>query len=357
MTRSHSHDRIRLLVIDPASQRMRAGLIDELPELLAPDDLVVVNDAATLPASLPARTEAHAAVEIRLLGPDDAGVFPAVLFGAGDFRTRTEDRPAPPPLRVGDRLQVGAQLSARILSLSPLSERLVTLRFDLQGSALWAQLYAAGKPVQYANQPEPLALWSVQTLYAARPWAAEMPSAGRPLSMRMLARFAERGVHVATLTHAAGLSSTGDPRIDSALPLPERYEIPEPTVTAIERTRARGGRVVAIGTTVVRALEASSLRGHGRLQAGTGIATLRIGPDYEPRVVDGLLSGIHAPEESHFALLSAFADRALLQRGHTYAHTLGYREHEFGDASLLLGGTLPTAPRPSAAAFARSIGA
>lgn len=331
----------RLLVVDPECQRHASSDIDAFGSYFHASDLLVLNDAATLPASLHARTtRGGAPVEIRLLGPEREGRFRAVLFGAGDYRTRTEDRAAPIQLRAGDELTVSSELHAHVMSQSELSPRLVELQFDQRAEALWTLLYALGKPVQYANQPEPLPLWSVQTLYAARPWAAEMPSAGRPLSMRVFAELARRGVKVATLTHAAGLSATGDPAIDRALPLPESYDIPASTVQAVQRARQHGARVVAVGTSVVRALESAALRADGQLIAGEAVSTLRIDAEHRLRVVDGLLTGIHTPEESHFDLLRAFADEALLAASGRHAREHGYRMHEFGDACLILSGSL-----------------
>lgn len=332
----------QLLIVDPHNQRYLPTHIDRLASYLQPHDLLVINDAATLPASLSAHSARGAPIELRLLGPERAGVFRAVLFGAGDFRTRTEHRPAPPALRAGDQLTVSPELHASIVTVSELSPRLVELRFDKSDEALWTQLYALGKPIQYANQPEPLPLWSVQTLYAARPWAAELPSAGRPLSMSVFAQLARRKVQIATLTHAAGLSATGDPAIDRALPLPERYDLPLATVQAVARTHARGQRVIAAGSTVVRALESACL-GQGQLSAGEAVSTLRIDASHELRVVDGLLTGIHTPEESHFDLLRAFASRELLTVSQQRALELNYQLHEFGDVSLILSGTLGSA--------------
>jgi S-adenosylmethionine:tRNA ribosyltransferase-isomerase len=299
-------------------------------------DLLIVNDAATLPASLRAQTAQGAAIELRLLGPERAGHFSAIVFGAGDYHTRTEDRPPPPALQLGETVQVGPQLRATVLGRSQLSARWIDLRFALRDADLWRALYAWGKPVQYAYRSEPLPLWSVQTAYATRPWASEMPSAGKPLSIELLLALRAHNIQLATLTHAAGLSATGDPTLDRALPLPERYEIPASTLLAITNARATGGRVIAVGTSVVRALEAAYQRGHGTLQAGEAIASLRIDPDHHLRVVDGLLTGIHTPEESHFELLGAFMDQALLQRSHLHARAQAYRAHELGDECLIL---------------------
>ncbi|HEY2734637.1 MAG TPA: S-adenosylmethionine:tRNA ribosyltransferase-isomerase [Polyangiales bacterium] len=328
-------DETRLLVVDPAQRALEATGITALARFLRRGDVLVLNDAATLPASLFATTERGDAIELRLLGPPHHGLFDAVLFGAGDHRTGTEQRPPPPELALGDTLRVGPRLSARIEARSALSARLIALRFDREDQALWLELYAHGSPVQYAHQPEPLALWSVQTIYAARPWAAEMPSAGRPLSFATLRDLKRRGISIATLTHAAGLSSTGDPAIDRALPLPERYEIPSETVQAIAQARTRSGRVIAVGTSVVRALESAALRRHP-LQAGEAISTLRIEAGFARKIVDGLLTGIHAPGESHYDLLSAFVDADLLRASHDEARRLGFASHEFGDSCLIL---------------------
>ncbi|HRI51626.1 MAG TPA: S-adenosylmethionine:tRNA ribosyltransferase-isomerase, partial [Pseudomonadota bacterium] len=266
--------------------------------------------------------------------------FWAVLFGAGDWRTPTEQRPAPPALAVGAELALAGALRAVVLAVSPISPRLLRIRFSLRGAALWAALYAHGKPIQYSYLRQEVALWSVQTVYAGRPWAVELPSAGRPLSWEILTRLRQSGVELAWLTHAAGLSSTGEPALDAALPLPERYEIPDTTALLIERTRRRGGRVIAVGTTVVRALEgaarAAEMSGApGVRLAQRGVTDLILAPDSRLRVVDGILTGIHSPGESHFQLLAAFCPLDLLRNSWEHAARTGYLCHEFGDLSLI----------------------
>jgi S-adenosylmethionine:tRNA ribosyltransferase-isomerase len=320
---------VRLVVVDRSLDTSYVTPFARLPQLLRAGDIVVVNDAATLPAALPGMTDRSGLVfELRLSAPVDGSRLHGVLLGAGDHRTRTEHRPPPPFVAVGDHLRIGvidAVVEAK-------RGRHVTLMTSLAGSALWQALYAAGKPVQYAHRPELLPLYAVQTAYAARPWAVEMPSAGRALTWDVLLGLRRAGIALATLTHAAGLSSTGDDALDRALPWPERYEIPQRTLDEIARAKARGGRVIAIGTTVVRALESAGPDARG----GSGVATLRLEPAYVPRVVDGLVSGLHVPGESHFELLSAFAPRERLQRAIALASAQGMSAHELGDACLVI---------------------
>ncbi len=220
-------------------------------------------------------------------------------------------------------------------SVSARSPRLVQLDFFQKGATFWSELYRQGRPIQYAHIERPLSLWNVQLSYAARPWAAEMPSAGRPLTFGLLAELRRAGVALATLTHACGLSNTGDPAIDRELPLPERFDIPGSTVTAVAGARARGGRVVAVGTTVVRALEGCAAQ-KGDLVAGEGQTDLVVTSGFAPRIVDGLFTGMHEATSSHFQLLRAFADGPLLDRALDHAERNGYLGHEFGDSMLLL---------------------
>ncbi len=324
-----SRHAVRLVTIGRADDTIALHRFAALPSLLRAGDLLVVNDAATLPASLHGHSPSGAELELRLAAPVDGSRLIGVLFGAGDFHTRTEDRPPPPNVRAGDTLTLGV-LQARVTAIAG---RRIELIAQLAGDALWQALYSAGAPVQYAHRSQALPLYSVQTAYAARPWSAEMPSAGRPLTWDVLLGLRRAGIALATLTHAAGLSSTGDDALDRALPWPERYEIPRATVEAIGAARARGGRVVAIGTTVVRALESATQS--GELAAGGGIATLRLDGGYRPRVVDGLISGLHVPGESHFELLSAFAPRERLARAMAFAASHGLSSHELGDACLI----------------------
>lgn len=328
-----------------------------LPALLRRGDLLVANDAATLPASLHGvHQPSGAAIEVRLAGRPTLAVdavrdFSAVVFGAGDHRTRTEDRPPPPPLQPDDVLELGP-LKARVRWLLG-HPRLAVLRFDGTPDAIWAGLARHGKPVQYAHLREPLALWDSWTRIAALPVAFEPPSAGFLLDWRLLDALRDRGIGFATLTHAAGLSSTGDPALDARLPLAEPYRLGAAVVQAMARTTAAGGRIVALGTTVARALEhAASL---GPLRAGEALADNRLGPGSTLRVVDGLVSGTHERGTSHHALLQAFAPATTIECMDRALEDSGYRGHEYGDSVLLWRAPAGAGTRPRSGARASAL--
>jgi S-adenosylmethionine:tRNA ribosyltransferase-isomerase len=333
----------RLLRVDPGAGTLSDGALRDLPRQLRHGDVLVVNDAATLPASLRGRTTRGEPVEARLAGRAPDGTWRAVIFGAGDWRTRTEDRPDPPPLAIGDRLRFD-DLGARVCAVDPGSRRLVALAFEQAADDFWPRLYRAGRPVQYAHAAAPLALWDVQTAYAARPWAVEAPSAGFGLSWEVLLGVRARGIVVVPITHAAGLSSTGDRRLDARLPLREAYEIPEATARAVAAAKSGGGRVVALGTTAARALEGAAFDAGGVLASGAGETDFLLGPETRLAIVDGIVTGVHEAESSHFRLLEAFAPRPLLERALALSAARGYRGHEFGDAWLVLRGDAAPGP-------------
>ncbi len=323
----------RLLVADGDGIRERSR--SELRHLFRSGDLVVANDATTLPASLRGRHEQTGdAIEVRLAGyvtGFDPQRFRAVVFGAGDHTTVTERRVPPPRLTAGDVLALGP-LTAVVESVE--DPRLVVVRFTGGRARIIAGLARHGRPIQYAHVPTPLDLWDVWTNVAGRPFAFEAPSAGFALDWGLLTAWLRRGIVVATLTHAAGISSTGDPELDRRLPLDEPYLIPQRTAESVRETKEDGGRVIAVGTTVVRALEAAAIA-RGRVRAGEGMATGRIGESTRLRVVDVLVTGIHEPADSHFELLRAFADDDTLDEVHRTAVDRGFLTHEFGDSLVL----------------------
>jgi S-adenosylmethionine:tRNA ribosyltransferase-isomerase len=327
----------KLLVVD-AQGRITHVPRSRFAEFVQAGDLIVANDAATLPASLHGvHVPTGAEIEVRLAGrPSLSSVdrFSAVVFGAGSFQTRTEDRALPPQLAQGDRLRLGPLLATVEGVLD--HPRLVRLRFDGPPSAIWEGLARHGRPIQYAHMTTPLAMWDVWTPIAGAPVAFEPPSAGFVLDWASLAALRQRGVGFTTITHAAGISSTGDPTLDRRLPFAEPYRLPETTASAINQAKTQGRRVVAIGTTVVRALEHAAYRG-GRVRAGEGLADQRIGALTRLRIVDAILSGTHESDGSHYQVLRAFLDDEMLHDVDAELDARGYRTHEFGDSVLIEG--------------------
>ena len=324
----------KLLVVDTYG-RIRHWHRSRLVDVLRSGDLVIANDAATLPASLQGtHLQSGGSVEVRLAGSyslhaDGIRHSIAVVFGPGDFHTRTEDRLPPPKLSVGDELRLGPLRAAVEAILA--HPRLVRLTFEGTLGEIWEGIARHGRPIQYSHMANPLALWDVWTPIAGPPVAFEPPSAGFVLDWDTVASLKNRGVEFATVTHAAGISSTGDLELDESLPFEEHYRIPAKTATAIKRAQQRGRRVIAIGTTVVRSLEHAA-EADGSVPAGVGVATQRIGSATCLRVIDAILSGTHEPGTSHYELLRAFVDERTLIRINEELNSSGYRTHEFGDS-------------------------
>jgi S-adenosylmethionine:tRNA ribosyltransferase-isomerase len=324
----------RLLEVDSGG-RIRDMLRSSFPTLLRSGDIVVANDAATLPASIfGVHKRTGRSIEVRLAGSEsvfhkDVRRFSAVVFGEGNYRTPTERRPSPPELRPGDTLQLGP-LTATVLELLGHS-RFVLIRFEGPSERIWEGLARHGHPIQYSHIPAALAVWDTWTPIAGLPAAFEPPSAGFALDWRTLDALHRLGVHFATITHAAGISSTGDAELDAHLPFDEPYRITESAARSIRLAQTIGGRLIAIGTTVVRALE-HAVSIHGSLRETTGVATNKVGPSTELRLVDAILSGTHEPGTSHHKLLSAFVDQQTLAKMDQILRQRAYRTHEFGDS-------------------------
>jgi S-adenosylmethionine:tRNA ribosyltransferase-isomerase len=212
----------------------------------------------------------------------------------------------------------------------PGQHRLWRARVGLDGG-LPAYLERHGRPIRYGYVPEPVPLPEYQTVFAREPGSAEMPSAGRPFTADLVVELIARGIALAPITLHTGVSSQepGEP------PQPERYSVPESTARAVNMTRAWGGRVVAVGTTVTRALE-SAADGEGIVRPSRGWTDLVLGPGRPAQVVDGLVTGWHAPGASHLELLEAVAGAALVERAYAEAVRTRYLWHEFGDSCLLL---------------------
>ena len=326
-SRGIARDEVRLLLSGPEQDDDRSFL--DLPDVLEPGDLLVVNESATLPASLPA---------VGPFGPFLLNL--STQYGPGLWLAEprwSHARPGPLPLADGTPVEAGG-LAATIVARYPSIPRLAFVRFE--GDVARA-MERDGRPIRYGYLAEEPSLVAYQTVFARRPGSAEMPSAGRPFSLRVLERLRRRGVVVATVVLHAGVSSLemGDD-VTGAPPLPpEPYAVPSATVDALAAARRRCARVVAVGTTVVRALE--SALGPGGLRPSRGFTRRYVAPPARVATADALLTGFHAASTTHLALLAALAGEEVVERSYRHARDAGYLWHEFGDLQLLLSSASP----------------
>ena len=322
--RGLARDEVRLMVARRGQAVLAHDRFPGLPGHLRAGDLLVVNASATLPAALPATRADGTAVDLHLSTPEP---------GAAPTRWVVELRRAGRRVRAaaaGERLGLPAGGIAQLLAPYLSAGRLWVAALDLPAE-LPAYLSAHGRPIAYAHLAGPRPLAELQTIFAAEPGSAEMPSAGRPFTARVLDALAARGVEVAPLVLHTGVSSLelGE------RPYPERYRVPLATALRVNAHRAAAGRVIAVGTTVVRALE--TVAGpDARVEAGEGWTSLTVTPERGVRAVDGLLTGWHEPGASHLELLEAVGGRELVERSYAAALAAGYRWHEFGDSHLIL---------------------
>jgi S-adenosylmethionine:tRNA ribosyltransferase-isomerase len=294
---------------------------DRLGEHLRAGDLLVVNNSATVPAALPALLGGER-VELRLSTPAADGRWLVELRS-------TDLRPlAPPPLPARVELPGGAR--AELLAPYLRSRRLSVAALEL-GAPVLDYLGRHGRPIRYPHSESTRPIEHYQTVFALEPGSAEMPSAARPFTPELVAELVARGVLFAPITLHAGVSSLelGED------PYPERYRVPPTTAWLVNSVRANGGRVIAVGTTVVRALETTARR-DGTVAAGDGHTDLVVTPERGLRAIDGLVTGWHEPESSHLKLLEAATGRPLLERSYRVARGQGHVWHEFGDSHLIL---------------------
>ncbi len=320
-------DGVRLLVATGAG--IAHARFGQFAQFLAPGDLVVVNTSATLAAAVDGK-RAGTSVEVHFsaeLGHSELG------SGAWVVEVRPAGASAGPvtDLRPGEVISLDAGADLVVGRPRPAGQsRLWEARPRVEGGVL-AFLARHGRPIRYAYVPRPWPLAEYQTVFAREPGSAEMPSAGRPFTGEVVTDLVTRGVALAPIVLHTGVSSQepGEP------PQPERFRVPAATARLVNVTRQAGGRVVAVGTTVTRALE-SAADPDGSVRARHGVTDLVLGPARPARVVSGLVTGWHAPGASHLALLAAVAGESLVGRAYAEAIRSGYRWHEFGDSCLLL---------------------
>ncbi len=345
--RGRDRSDVRLLTTWGHDGRLVHGRFADLVDHLVPGDLLVVNDSATVAAALPATPSASPLLDDPLPARLELHLSTELPGGAWAVEVR---RPAGNHSRqllaalAGVTLDLPSGGQAHILAPYPASpapgggvdrhgrrtSRLWYATLDLPMARL-AYLDRHGRPIRYSYVRGDWPISSYQTVFGVRPGSAEMPSASRPFTPRIVTALAARGVMIAPLTLHTGVSSLEQ----HEPPFAERYRVPGPTAAAVNHVHREGGRVIAGGTTVVRALETVADE-QGAAHPGEGWTELVIGPDRGVRAVDGLLTGWHEPQASHLQMLEAVTGRATLEAAYAEALAAGYRWHEFGDSHLIL---------------------
>jgi S-adenosylmethionine:tRNA ribosyltransferase-isomerase len=316
--RGVERDQVRLAVVTPSSTTHTTAA--HLPDHLGPGDLLVVNTSATLASAVTTqRCGIHVSTEL-----DD---------GSWVVELRQPDNGGPATPVPGESLALPGGVSLRVVAPHPAGQTrlwraLPSPRVDRVG-----YLGRWGRPIRYRYVHGEWPIEALQNVYARHPGSAEMPSAGRPLTERLLVALMSYGVVVAPIVLHTGVAS----QEKHEPPQPEEYAVPAATARLVDSTRAAGRRVVAVGTTVVRALESATAG--DRVVPSAGWTSLVLDPSRPARVVDGLLTGLHEPQASHLHLLAAVAGRTLVDRAYADIAAPGappYLWHEFGDTMLLL---------------------
>jgi S-adenosylmethionine:tRNA ribosyltransferase-isomerase len=323
--RGAARDAVRLLVAEPGG--ISHATFRDLPQHLRAGDVVVVNNSATVAGEIDA-VGPGGPVVLHLAAPLDDGSWIVEVRTAPDAARSVLDAAA------GHRFAAGG-LEVRLLEPYPRPGSSPTGH----GNRLWrvrvlgdlqAHLAGAGRPIAYGYLDRRYPLTAYQSVFSTVPGSAEMPSAGRPFTRSLVTELVSRGVAVAPITLHTGLSS----QEAGEAPQPERFEVSESTARQVNVVRAGGGRVVAAGTTVTRALESAVVG--DRLVARRGWTGRVVTPAEPPLVVTGLITGWHDPQASHLLLVEAVAGADLTQRAYDAAVAGRYLWHEFGDSALLL---------------------
>ncbi len=333
-SRGVRRDRVRMLVGRREGLELSHHVAADLPQVLRPGDLLVVNNSGTLAAALEGVLPdgAPVAVHVSSAEPGAGGEYLVELRNPRQGTTLPFARgtsPATPSLVIA--LPGGGALRLT----ASFTERLWYAHFRLPGrggGSVVGYLGRHGKPIRYSYVDRDWPLSAYQTVFAVEPGSSEMPSAARPFTAELVAALVARGVLIAPITLHTGVAS---PEAHEA-PYAERYRVPESTARLVNHVRGSGGRVVAVGTTAVRALE-SAVGADGAVRAADGWTDLIITPERGVRAVDGLLTGWHEPRASHLLMLEAVAGRPLLDLCYAEAIRERYLWHEFGDVNLLLG--------------------
>jgi S-adenosylmethionine:tRNA ribosyltransferase-isomerase len=326
--RGLTRDAVRMMVATRSDERIDHSTFTLLPTYLTPDDLVVINTSGTMAAAITGVDPTGQIIPVHLsahLDGDEWVVEPRVSRGSSTERWPADGDPPPSPLRMGEDGSV-------LEFVEPyMGSRLWRARLSLAAPApSWLAVH--GRPIRYSYVPRSWPLSAYQNVYANEPGSAEMPSAGRPFTSDVITRLVAKGVGVTPVVLHTGVASLEA----DELPYPERVRVPASTARRVAQTREAGGRVIAVGTTSVRALESAYDPVSGRVRPIDGWTDLVVTPEDGVKVVDGMLTGWHEPEASHLLMLEAVAGRPLLEVSYRASLAEGYRWHEFGDVHLIL---------------------
>jgi S-adenosylmethionine:tRNA ribosyltransferase-isomerase len=325
--RGLARDAVRLMVATVDDGALVDARFHDLPRFLSAGDVLVVNNSATLPAAIAARREDGSDVRVHFATP--APDLREDSWWVVELRSADGARPLGAP-RGDERLALAGGAVLEVIAPYASGPRLLLARVQLK-EPVTAYLARHGEPIRYGYVTGRWPLEAYQTAYATVPGSAEMPSAGRPFTPELITSLVAGGVLMAPVTLHTGVSSPER----HEMPYPERYEVPAATARLVNAVRSGGGRVIAVGTTVVRALETVA-EPDGTVRAGSGWTGLVVTPARGLSVVDGLLTGWHEPDASHFQMLEAVAGADLLERSYAAALERGYLWHEFGDSELIL---------------------
>jgi S-adenosylmethionine:tRNA ribosyltransferase-isomerase len=324
--RGMTRDAVRMMVATRSDGALVHTHFSELPRYLDEGDLVVVNTSGTLAAELDGTAPDTSAVQVHLSTQLPAGLWTVEVRKDGQAHLGAES---------GEVLDLDG--GGHITLLAPYSPgpggggvRLWVSSVETP-ERLHSYLARHGRPIRYGYVRGSYPISAYQNVYATEPGSAEMPSAGRPFTPEVLTRLVAKGVGIAPVLLHTGVASleANEP------PYAEYFRVSLPTARRVNDTRRTGGRVVAIGTTVVRALE-SVVDEHGHVHPSEGWTETVVSPERPVRSVDGFLTGWHEPEASHLAMLEAIAGRPLLEVSYAAALDEGYLWHEFGDVHLIL---------------------
>ena len=336
-------DEVKLMVINRSNFETEHAHFYSIGKFLRPGDLLVFNSSSTLPAALEGYIVSSVGVipiEIGLAEhlPDDSWlVLP--YYKTYELNERNNNDiaiPVYPIFEKGMEIQFCHGLVAKTYEPDDNIPRLWKVRFSKSGTQLLELLYRCGQPIRYEYVSNAWNLDYYQTVYAREPGSAEMPSAGRAFTWKLLLGLKRRGIEMTYITLHTGLSSYRDDALDLQHPVSEeKFLVNSKAAEMVNKTHIGGGRVIAVGTTVVRTLESVAF-GNGNISAGHGYTRLHINADHKLKIVDGLLTGLHEPEASHLDLLTAFLPTDRIQKAYVEAIQRKYLWHEFGDLNLIL---------------------